>query len=183
MQLLLLTGVLLIDKFLIIMVIMSSCCKEELTIKKEMSLLFILSLKFLLILQLKLLLLNEDHLRMVLTSLWDPPFWWLIWHFLWWWVWDTLMCCNGNREIRVKFLSIKTQDVNVFKKLIGLLAKTGHALKEYRYQEGHLLIRTIFPHISLSLFKCFGSNFAKDVTSDTKKVLKRVIDRWDHASK
>ena len=84
-------------------------------------------------------------------------------------VWDTLMCCDDNREMRVTFLSIKNQNANAFKNLFGLLAETDPALKGHRCQEGHLLIRTILLLISCSLFNGFGSNLAKDVTSDARK--------------
>ena len=83
-------------------------------------------------------------------------------------IWDSLMCC-GNRERRVKFLSLKMQHADAFRYLIGVLAEAEPELKEYRCQQGHLLVRTVLPHIARSLFNGFGSNLAKDVTSEARK--------------
>ena len=78
------------------------------------------------------------------------------------------MCCE-NRERRIKFLSLTSQHADAFRYLIGVLAEAEPELKEYRCQQGHLLVTTVLPHIARSLFNGFGSNLAKDVTSDARK--------------
>jgi hypothetical protein len=84
------------------------------------------------------------------------------------WVWDSLMC-SENRDKRRKFLSLTMQHADAFSYLIGVLAETEPELNEHRCQQGHLLIRTVLPHIARSLFNAFGSNLAKDVTSEARK--------------
>ena len=83
-------------------------------------------------------------------------------------IWDSLMC-GENRERRIKFLSLTMQHADAFQYIIGMIAETDPELKEYRCQQGHLLIRTVLPHISRTLFNAFGSNLAKDITSEPRK--------------
>lgn len=85
-------------------------------------------------------------------------------------IWDSLMC-SKNRARRVKFLSLTMQHASGFTYLLGVLAEADPDLREYRCQQGHRLIRTVLPHIARSLFNAFGSNMAKDVTSDARKKL------------
>jgi len=53
-----------------------------------------------------------------------------------------------NRERRIKFLSLTMQHADAFQYIIGMITETDPELKEYRCQQGHLLIRTVLPHIS-----------------------------------
>ena len=57
-------------------------------------------------------------------------------------IWDSLMCSN-NRERRMKFLSLTMQHADAFRYLIGMIAETEPELKEYRCQQGHLLITLV----------------------------------------
>ena len=63
-------------------------------------------------------------------------------------VWDRLRCYEENRDRSVKFLSLTMQYADAFGYLIRVLAQVEPELKEYRGREGHLLLRTVLPHIA-----------------------------------
>ena len=79
--------------------------------------------------------------------------------------------CSKNRERRIKFLSLTMQHAHGFRYVLELLAEKDPELRDYRCQEGHTLIHTVLPQIARSLFNAFGSNFAKDVTSEARELL------------
>ena len=64
------------------------------------------------------------------------------------------------------------QHADAFRYLIGVLAEAEPKLKELvqmRYQKGYLLVRTVLLRIARSFFNGFGSNLAKNVTSEARK--------------
>lgn len=84
-------------------------------------------------------------------------------------LWDSLMCREDKKERRLRFLSLAMRHRDGFRHLLEFLAASDPTLQGYRCQEGHNLANTILPHISRSLFNCFGANFSKDVTSEARK--------------
>ncbi|XP_050704607.1 uncharacterized protein LOC126990095 [Eriocheir sinensis] len=94
-------------------------------------------------------------------------------------LWDSLMCREDKKERRLRFLSLAMRHRDGFRHLLEFLAASDPTLQGYRCQEGHNLANTILPHISRSLFNCFGANFSKDVTSEARKnkALKQPTDR------
>ena len=84
-------------------------------------------------------------------------------------MWDSLMSREDKNERRVRFLSLAMRHRDGFRQLLDFLATSDPTLQGYRCQEGHRLANTILPHISKSLFNCFGAIFSNDVSSEARK--------------